>query len=430
MISGLDHVAQEIVIANQIDTELFDKFDVKRGLRNRDGSGVLAGLSRVSSAIGIKKIDDQTVPVDGQLTYRGVEIRDIIKRYENGQRYCFEDVTFFLLVGRYPTSGEMQALKQLINEHRAVPSELVDHVIRGIPSRHVMNKFQTAVSALYAFDADPESLDPYNNFIKSISVLAKLPTILAYSYLSAFKPGAEFVVPPADLSIAETFLYVLHEGRIPTRTESTILDLSLVLHAEHGGGNNSTFATRVVTSSESDIYSSLAAGIGGLKGPLHGSANKMVMEMMADLQSNIKNHSDIDEMRTYLTRLINKEVFDRSGLIYGFGHAVYTISDPRALVLIDYAKQLAAEKARNSELQFYFDIAREAPSVFQLAKGHKKVIAPNIDFYSGFVYDCLGIPEPIYTPIFGLARATGWCAHRIEEILTGKRIIRPAYKYI
>jgi len=427
---GLDHIAEEIISSNHISAELFDKFDVKRGLRNKDGSGVLAGLSRVSSAIGSKKVEAETVPVDGQLTYRGVEIRDIIKRYEGGRRYCFEDASFFLLVGRYPTDTEIDSLKNLIRMNSSVPKSILENIIKGIPSRNVMNKFQTAVSALYAYDKDPEDLDPYGNFLKSVALLAKLPSILAWSYLAAFKPNALFVEPPSDLSIAETFLYILHEGRVPTKTESTILDLCLVLHAEHGGGNNSTFATRVVTSSESDIYSSIAAGIGGLKGPLHGSANKMVMEMMADIQKNVHDHTDMDELRSYLARLIKKDAFDRSGLIYGFGHAVYTISDPRALVLVEYAKQLAVEKGRDSELQFYFDIAREAPEVFRSIKGNGKVIAPNIDFYSGFVYDCLGIPEPIYTPIFGLGRATGWCAHRIEEIQTGKRIIRPAYKYV
>ncbi|NBV82892.1 citrate synthase [bacterium] len=430
MPATLAHIASELVDNNSIDPQLFDKFDVKRGLRNKDGSGVLAGLSRVSSAIGTKKVGDEQLPVDGQLTYRGIEIRDIIRRYENGARYCFEDVTFFLLVGRYPTQDEMTSLKTIIREARNLPADIVEHVIKAIPSHNVMNKFQTGLSALYAYDDNPESLDPYENFVKSIQVLAKLPSLLAYSYLTAFKPDAQLVAPPADLSIAETFLYILHEGRLPTQTESVILDLCLVLHAEHGGGNNSTFAARVVTSSESDIYSSLASAVGGLKGPLHGSANKKVMEMMADIQANVKPYSDIKLLKDYLRRIVKKEVFDRSGLFYGFGHAVYTLSDPRALVLIEYAKRLAKEKGREAELQLYFDIAQEAPAAFAEIKGASKIIAPNIDFYSGFVYDCLGIPEPIYTPIFGLARATGWCAHRIEEILTGKRIIRPGYKYV
>ena len=430
MSSTLSHVATELIENNSIDPQFFEKFEVKRGLRNKDGSGVLAGLSRVSSAIGVKKVGDEQVPIEGQLTYRGVEIRDIIRRYAGGSRFCFEDVTFFLLVGRYPTSEEMAELKGIIREARELPPEIIAHIIKGIPSHNVMNKFQTGLSALYAFDTTPESLDPYENFLKSIRILAKLPSLLAYSYLVAFKPNAELVRPPADLSIAETFLYILHEGRLPTQTESIILDLCLVLHAEHGGGNNSTFAARVVTSSESDIYSALASAVGGLKGPLHGSANKKVMEMVADIQCNVKDYSDMDLLKGYLKRIAKKEVFDHSGLFYGFGHAVYTLSDPRALVLIEYAKQLAKERGRESELQLYFDIAREVPHIFSEVKGSSKIITPNIDFYSGFVYDCLGIPEPIYTPIFGLARATGWCAHRIEEILSGKRIIRPGYKYV
>ncbi|NBV41330.1 citrate synthase, partial [bacterium] len=426
----LSHLSSELVDNNSIDPQLFDKFDVKRGLRNKDGSGVLAGLSRISSVIGFHKVENEMKPIDGILNYRGIEIRDVIARYNDGRRYCFEDATFLLLVGRYPSEAELEQIKSLISDNRHLPPDVVDHVIKGIPSKNVMNKFQAGLSALYGYDADPETMDPYQNFLKSVKLLAKLPSLIAYSYLVAFKPGAKLVEPPAGLSIAETFLYLLYEGKQPTVLEASILDLCLVLHAEHGGGNNSTFAARVVTSSESDIYSAMAAAVGSLKGPLHGAANKMVMEMMNDISIHVNNHSDMDELRAYLSQILAKKTFDKNGKFYGLGHAVYTLSDPRALVLIEHAKNLAKAKGREKELQLYFDIAREAPILFQTQKGSDKVIAPNIDFYSGFVYDCLGIPEPIYTPIFGLGRFSGWCAHRIEEIISGKRIIRPAYKYV
>lgn len=422
-------VSEKLAQSNAIDASLFEKFDVKRGLRNRDGSGVLAGLSRVSSVIGFHKVENELKPVEGALKYRGISIQDIVAKFPLGSRYCFEQVTYFLLAGEFPSEESLQDLRAFMADNRVLPEAIVSSVL-SLPSAHVMNKLQTAISALYGYDPDPDTTDAYENFIKSLALIAKLPLVVGYGYLKAYKPDAKLVVPRRDMSVAEAFLYILHEGKDPDPFDAYVLDLCLVLHAEHGGGNNSTFATRVVTSSESDIYSAMAAAVGSLKGPLHGSANKKVMEMMDDIMVHVPTYEDMDALRTYLLKILSKETFDRSGKFYGLGHAVYTKSDPRALVLIHYATRLAGEKSRQRELNLYFAIAKMAPELFKEVKGPDKIIAPNVDFYSGFVYDCLGIPEPLYTPIFGLARAAGWCAHRIEELVSAKRIIRPAYKYI
>lgn len=422
-------LSEKLGQSNAIDAALFDKFDVKRGLRNRDGSGVLAGLSRVSSVIGFHKIENELQPVEGALKYRGISIQDIVARFPVGSRFCFEQVTYFLLVGEFPTEQELDTLLGFMSENRVLPEAIISSVL-GLPSMHVMNKLQTAISALYGYDDNPDTTDAYDNFIKSLALIAKLPVVVAYGYLKAYKPQAKLVMPPATMSVAESFLYILHEGQTPDPFDAYVLDLCLVLHAEHGGGNNSTFATRVVTSSESDLYSSMAAAVGSLKGPLHGSANKKVMEMMADIMAHLPDYSNQGALREYLLKILNKETFDKNGKLYGLGHAVYTKSDPRALVLVTYARRLAGEKARQPELDLYFLIAEMAPLLFQEVKGNDKIIAPNVDFFSGFVYDCLGIPEPLYTPIFGLARASGWCAHRIEELVSARRIIRPAYKYV
>jgi len=422
-------LSEKLGQSNAIDATLFDKFDVKRGLRNRDGSGVLAGLSRVSSVIGFHKIENELQPVEGSLKYRGISIQDIVARFPVGSRFCFEQVTYFLLVGEFPTAQELDGVLAYMSDNRELPEAIVSSVL-SLPSTHVMNKLQTAISALYGYDENADTTDAYDNFTKSLALIAKLPTVIAYGYLKAYKPQAKLVVPPATMSVAESFLYILHEGQTPDPFDAYVLDLCLVLHAEHGGGNNSTFATRVVTSSESDLYSSMAAAVGSLKGPLHGSANKKVMEMMADIMGHVPDYTDKDALRDYLLKILNKETFDKNGKLYGLGHAVYTKSDPRALVLVSYARRLAGEKLRQPELDLYFSIADMAPALFQEVKGNDKVIAPNVDFFSGFVYDCLGIPEPLYTPIFGLARAAGWCSHRIEELVSARRIIRPAYKYI
>lgn len=428
--SALTALRSELIKFNTLDTAHYAEFDVKRGLRNRDGSGVLAGLTHISSVVGFHKIEGEMAPIEGILKYRGIQITDLIDTFDSSSRFCFETVCFLLLVGRMPSESEKDALINYMTEHNTIPDTIIDNVIKGIPSKHVMNKLQSAISALYAYDDNAESIDPVDDFLKSLRVIAKIPMIIAYGYLAAFKPGAKFVTPEAGMSAAESFLYMLNEGEKPSQSDAHIMDLSLILHAEHGGGNNSTFTTYVVTSSGSDLYSTLAAAVASLKGPLHGSANKKVMDMMDDIKANVKDWTNKDEVSDFIRKLINKEAYDKSGKIYGLGHAVYTKSDPRAVVIESHAKRLAKEKGREKEMILYSTIAEEGPRIFQEEKGSKKVISPNVDFYSGFVYDCMGIPPEIYTPMFAMARACGWCAHRIEENLSGKRIIRPGYKFI
>ncbi len=424
------YLKKDIIDNNTIEEIVYADFDVKRGLRNKDGSGVIAGLTKISSVIGARQIDGMVERVEGILKYRGTTIEDIVTQFDDNSRHRFEYVTFLLLTGKKPTKKDMDLLTAFMAENRDLPKEVIDSVIKGLPSKDVMNKVQTSVCSLYGFDKDPDTNDAYENFLKALLITAKLPTIIAYSYLSAYKPKAKLVKPPADMSLAEGFLYMLYEGKNPTKMEANILDLCLVLHAEHGGGNNSAFATYVVTSSGSDMYSSLTAAIGSLKGPLHGAANSKVMKMMEDVKSNLKKWDDKTKLRAYLKDILEKKAYDKSGKIYGLGHAVYTKSDPRALLLQKQAIELAKKKKRLPEYQLYLDIASEGPVVFQKLKGPEKVIAPNVDFFSGFVYDCLGIPKEIYTPLFAMARVVGWASHRIEEMLSGKRIIRPGFKYV
>jgi len=426
-----DHLKNSIIENNTIEESIYADYDVKRGLRNKDGSGVIAGLTRISSVIGARQIDGMVERVEGILKYRGQLIEDIVGQFNTKSRFCFEQVAFLLLTGQSPTEKELKELKSVIHKSRTLPDAIIENIIKGLPSKDIMNKLQNATCGLYGFDKDPDSNDPYENFLKSLSLTAAYPTIIAYSYLQAYVKNPKFVTPTEDMSIAEGFLYMLYQGKKPDALEAYILDLCLVLHAEHGGGNNSAFATYVVTSSGSDIYSSLAAAIGSLKGPLHGAANSKVMAMMEDIKKHMgKKWDDLPKLKKYLNAILNKKAYDKSGKIFGLGHAVYTKSDPRAGLLLVHAKSLAKKVNRLDELELYLNIAKEGPIEFQKLKGLEKVIAPNVDFFSGFVYDCLGIPKEIYTPMFAMSRVVGWSAHRIEEILSGKRIIRPGFKYI
>ena len=418
---------EEIIRNNKIDPKFFEKYDVKQGLRDKDGTGVLAGLSGVSEVIGKEKVDWEVRPIDGILRYRGIHINDLVKDHTLTTRFLFEKITFLLLVGRMPSDEETQLLTGIFDEDRELPDGIIK-LIQTVPSKTIMNQLQTAVSALYGFSETPDSLDPKENFLKSLDIIAKFPTIIAYAYLQAYDPNPVFVKPPKGKSVAESFLTMLRKGKEPSTLESAMLDLCLVLHADHGGGNNSTFTARVVTSTQSDIFSAITAAIGSLKGPLHGGANQEVMGMMDDLKANVKDWGNRQQVRDYLTKLLKKEAHDHSGKIYGMGHAVYTLSDPRALILKERAKSIAKEKGREKELGLYLMIEEEAPKLFVEIKGDKKIISPNVDFFSGYVYDCLGIPAEVYTSVFGMARVSGWASHRIEEILNGK-LIRPGYKF-
>jgi citrate synthase len=423
-----DHLKNDIIQANTISNDLYAELEVKRGLRNSDGSGVLAGLSQISSVVGVAQTNGTRSAVDGVLKYRGIPIQDLVAQTSGLSR--FEYAAFLLLTGRAPSKDEQVQIQQYLSHHRCLSREFTDHLIRAIPSKNIMNKLQTVVSALYTLDGHPETLDPYENFLKSLLIISKLPVIVAAGYLLAYKTNPTLVVAEPTMNTAEALLYMLRQGERPTELEIEILDLALLLHAEHGGGNNSSFTTYVVTSSASDIYGTITAAIGSLKGPLHGAANKKVMDMMSDIKSHVSDWSDTGQVCDYLAKIIKKEAYDNSGKIYGLGHAVYTKSDPRAIILKERAADLAAKVGREDEYNLYCLIESEGPGVFADIKGSDKVIAPNVDFFSGFVYDCLGIPAEIYTPMFAMARSAGWCAHRIEEILSGRRVIRPAYKFV
>lgn len=426
----LRQLASTLEKNNTVHPDYYKQFDVKRGLRNSDGSGVLAGLTSISSVIGSKKTADGMLPVQGVLKYRDLSLTDIVASCTEDSTHHFERIVFLLLIGRYPTDAESRAFNCYMADHRDIPEPISSGIIDGIDSVNIMNKLQTCVSALYAYDTTADSTDPVENFLKSVRLIAKLPLLVAYSYLAAYKSNATRVRPDAAMSQAEAFLYVLYEGKHPSTFNAYIVDLALVLHAEHGGGNNSTFTTYVVSSSGSDLYMSLAAAVASLKGPLHGAANKKVMEMMADIKENVADWGNIDEVKAYLAQLVEKKAGDKSGKLYGLGHAVYTKSDPRAVAIKDVAKRIAIEMNREKEYNLYTLITEVGPGVFQDIKQSQKVISPNVDFYSGFVYDCLAIPQEIYTPLFAMARAAGWCAHRIEDMYSGKRIIRPGYKYV
>lgn len=426
----LNKLQADVLKNNTIATDYYSQFDVKRGLRNADGSGVLAGLTYISSVIGSKKGDNGLLPIEGILKYRGVSISEIVNNCTEDKTHHFERVCFLLLVGRLPNLTEEKEFINYMASHRQIPDEIVENIIKKIPSKNIMNKLQTAISALYAYDDDADSLDPVENFFKSVRLIAKLPTLVAMSYLAAYKPKEKFVTPNQNMSQAEAFIHILTSGKNTSKFDAYIVDLSLVLHCEHGGGNNSTFTTYVVSSSGSDLYSSLAAAVASLKGPLHGAANKQVMDMMSDIKSNVSEWENVDEIKAYLTKIVKKEAGNKTGKLYGLGHAVYTKSDPRAVAIKSIAKRIAELNNRSKEYNLYNLIAEVGPSVFQNVKESQKVISPNVDFYSGFVYDCLSIPQEIFTPIFAMARATGWCAHRIEDMLSGKRIIRPGYKYV
>jgi len=429
---SLEFLKSSLIKNNTIDPQLYDQFDVKRGLRNKDGSGVLAGLTKIASVVGVNKVGNESIPVEGKLTYRGIPIQTLVEKLLETKGYFFEKTCFLLLVGRLPDEAEFNLFIKEIQSQREIPETLLHHILEGIPSKNVMNKLEIAVSALYAYDPDPDPdvLDPYNEFQKSIGILAKMPLLIAYAYNAAYKKNPKLVKPESNMSIAESFLYALNEGNPLDPEEVKLIDLCLVLHAEHGGGNNSTFAARVVTSSASDIYSAVVAGVASLKGPLHGSANKKVMDMMADVKLNVKNWEDKKEVVSYLEKIVLQQAHDKTGKIYGLGHAVYTLSDPRALIIKSYAEKMAISKKREKEMTLYNIVADQSPEIFKRIKKSDKVIAPNVDLFSGFVYDCLGIPEPLYTPLFAISRTSGWCAHRIEELISGKRIIRPGYKFV
>lgn len=414
----------------KIDSALFPKYGVKRGLRNEDGSGVLVGLTNIGNVVGYRRQDDGTlVPIEGQLFYRGYELNDLVAPLLSEKRFGFEEVAYLLLYGNLPDREEWLSFRELLNSKMPLDHRALVHII-DLEGSNIMNILARCVLEMYTFDDDPDNLSWDNLMRQSIELTARFPTIIAYAYNcyrhSVQGRGLHIRHPQEHLSLAENFLYMLKGEYTPL--EAQMLDLLLITQAEHGGGNNSTFTVRVTSSSRTDTYSSIAAGIGSLKGSLHGGANVMVADMFQHLRSAIHDWNDEREIDAYLTRMLNKEVYDRSGLIYGLGHAVYTLSDPRAVNLKKLSGRLAAEKGRLAEYEFLCKIEQRGIRCIGEHRHTRRPICANLDFYSGFIYEMIGIPRELYTPIFAMARIVGWCAHRIEELnFEDRRIIRPAY---
>ncbi len=403
-------------------------------MRNDDGTGVKAILTEISDVVGYHKEGHRVIPVEGRLVYRGIEIKDLVEGFKREGRHGFEETVYLLMFGELPCSKELEMFSKSLYEQRRLPSGFVQHIILPFPSADIMNKLQSNVTVLYRKDPNPDDISVGNVIKQCISLIAKFPTIIARAYQAKrynLDGKSLFIHEPKEgLTTAETFLYMLREDRSYTPLEAEILDLMLVIHADHSGGNNSTFTTHCVTSTDTDTYSAFAAAIGALKGPKHGGANAKVMAMMDEIKKNVRDWENDGQVIDYLSKIVRKERGDGSGLIYGMGHAVYTKSDPRAVLLKEKARELASVNGRSAEFNLYNKVAELTPEVFRKVKGLDKIIAPNVDFFSGFVYDNLGFPKEIYTPLFAMSRVAGWSAHRIEELISGKKIIRPASIYV
>lgn len=429
---SMRRLCEEFRANNRLDPANFEKYDVKRGLRNRDGTGVVAGLTLICNVHGYIVADDERIPDEGRLTYRGIDIQDIIRGAEEENRFGFEEVIWLLLFGTLPNKRQLEQFVALINSCRELPQYFAEDMIIKAPSPNIMNKLARSVLALYSYDDNPEDISLENIMMQSINLIAKLPTIMAYAYQVKRRhydhESMFFHQIQPEQSTAEAILYSMRADRSFTDEEAKLLDLCLMLHAEHGGGNNSTFTARVLSSSGTDTYSVIAAAIGSLKGPRHGGANHRVMQMMEEVMQKVKDWNDDEEVSAYLAKIVRKEAGDGSGLIYGMGHAIYTLSDPRALELKKRARILAEKKGMLKELRLFESVERLSPQVFASVKGDAKIISANVDFYSGLIYRMLDIPSDLFTPLFAVSRVAGWCAHRIEETVHGSRIMRPAYK--
>lgn len=425
----------EICIENgAIDPELYGKYDVKRGLRDINGKGVLAGLTEISEVCSSTVIDGVSVPCEGKLYYRGIDIEDIVKGFVTEKRFGFEETVYLLLFGKLPKKEELSDFCALLAKYRTLPTSFVRDIILKAPSADMMNALARSVLTLFAYDDNASDTSIPNVLRQCLELIALFPLLSVYGYqaYSHYHDGNSLYIhaPKAELSTAENILYTLRPDSSYTELEAKILDIALVLHAEHGGGNNSTFTTHVVTSSGTDTYSAIAAAIGSLKGPKHGGANIKVVRMFEDMKKTVKNWESEEEVSEYLKKLLRKEAFDKAGLIYGMGHAVYSLSDPRANIFKKFVKSLSEEKGRTDEYMLYSLVERLAPKIIGEERKIYKGVSANIDFYSGFVYSMLNLPLELYTPIFAIARIAGWSAHRIEELISAGKIIRPAYKAV
>lgn len=414
---------------NQINPELYEKYDVKRGLRNSNGTGVLVGLTGVGDVYGYRMENGVKIPDHGRLYYRGYEIMALIDGFQKDGRFGFEETCYLLLFGELPDENKLAMFNKLLGENRDLPNGFTEDMMLKAPSRDIMNKLARSILAAYCYDSNPDDLSLQNVLRQSIELIARFPTMVAYGYQAKaryYDQKSLFIhSPQPKLSTAENLLYMIRSNCEYSRLEAELLDLALVLHAEHGGGNNSTFAARVVTTTGTDTYSAMAAAVGSLKGGKHGGANIKVLEMMEDIKRNVKDWQNEAEISEYLRKINAGKANDGSGLIYGMGHAVYTLSDPRAIRLKEKAEELAHAKGLEEELNLYTTIERLAPAILG-----RENISANVDFYSGFVYTALDIPKELFTPIFAVARISGWCAHRIEELVSKGKIIRPAYKNV
>ncbi len=418
---------------NYIDPKLYKEYNVKRGLRNEDGRGVLTGLTRVAEIQSYTVAEDEHItPTDGVLYYRGIDVRELVRGSAKRGHFAFEEAAYLLLFGELPDEAQLQDFCGQLASYRTLPTNFFRDVIMKNPPRDLMNTMQRGILTLFCYDDKPNDIGLENVLRQCLQLMSNMPVLAIYAYQAwRYSQGESLFihVPKPELSTAENFLRMLREDRSYTPLEARTLDVALVLHADHGGGNNSTFTNHVVTSSGTDTYSAIAAAMASLKGPRHGGANNKVMAMMDDIKENVADWNDEDCVADYLTRMLNKEAFDRSGLIYGLGHAVYTKTDPRCEVFREYVHHLAAEKGREKELQLYANVERIGKQLL-MQRQNKKVLSTNIDFYSGFVYEMLGLPMELYTPLFAVARIAGWSAHRMEELSAGGKLIRPRYECV
>ena len=425
----------DICVQNsKMDVSLYAKYDVKRGLRDVNGKGVLAGLTQISNIVAYEEVDGKQVPCDGRLYYRGYNIEDLTQGFLSEKRQGFEEVTYLLLFGRLPDEQQLADFKKILASQRSLPTNFVRDVVMKAPSRDMMNTLSRSVLTLYAYDNNADDISLPNVLRQCLNLISVFPMLSVYGYqaYNHYIRGKSLYIhhPARNLSTAENILRMLRPDKKYSPLEATILDLALVLHAEHGGGNNSTFTTHVVSSSGTDTYSAIAAALGSLKGPKHGGANIKVMKMFEDMKNTLHDPKDREEVADYLTRLRHREAFDRRGLIYGMGHAVYSISDPRAKLFKKFVEQLADEKGRHDDFELYSMIEEMAPKIIARERHIYKGVSANVDFYSGFVYSMLDLPMELYTPMFAIARIAGWSAHRMEELINTDKIIRPAYKNV
>lgn len=430
----LDRLGKLTVEKGSINPELYRKYEVKRGLRNSDGRGVLVGLTEIGDVHSYILDEGEMIPVPGRLIYRGYDITDLAYGFMGDNRFGFEETAYLLLFGKLPNQRELTDFHNLLNVYHKLPDNFARDMILNVPSKDIMNGIARNVLGFYCYDSNPDDTSIRNVLRQCIRLIASFPSLAVYCYqgYSHYHGKKSLVIhsPQPELSLAENILYMLRPNHKYTELEAKLLDLAMVLHAEHGGGNNSSFVTHVVASTGTDTYSAIAAALGSLKGPKHGGANIKVIQMIQDIKEKVSDWQNDEELSSYLGKILKKEAFDRSGLIYGIGHAVYSISDPRAVVLKQYASQLAAEKGLDQEFRLYAKIEELAPTIIAQNANCYKEVSANVDFYSGFVYQMLNLPLEMFTPIFALSRIAGWSAHLIEEIVNGGKIIRPAYKCV